>query len=98
MGAWACKCGRVALLIQHAEGMQRVIASPVTSLAPPCFSTFSHKRHDFRKKELQKIKCVFRFSVQLLSETLLIIGITQRDIDINVKTFSRKVIVILVRF
>ena len=37
---------------------------------------------------------MFRFSVQLLSQTFLI----QRDTVINVKTFSRKVPVIRVRF
>jgi hypothetical protein len=34
--------------------------------------TLSHKRHDFRKTIL-KIKCVFWFSLQLLSETFLIL-------------------------
>jgi hypothetical protein len=32
------------------------------------FSTFSHKRHDIREKKVLYIKCVFLFSLQLLSE------------------------------
>jgi hypothetical protein len=44
------------------------------------FSTLSHKRHDFgKKKRLLNIKCVFWFSLQLLSETFLILRIIQRD-------------------
>jgi hypothetical protein len=43
------------------------------------------------------IKCVFSFSLQLLSETLLILRRIQRDI-INVRTSSCKVPVITVRF
>jgi len=35
------------------------------------FATLSHKRYDFRgRKKLLRIKCVFRFCLQLLSETL----------------------------
>jgi hypothetical protein len=44
-------------------------------------ATFSHKRHDFRKKkkELLNKKCVFWFCLQLLSETFLILWRTERD-------------------
>jgi len=45
---------------------------------PYIFFTLPQKRHDFRKKLLD-IKCVFRFSPQILSETFLIIGSTERD-------------------
>ena len=48
-------------------------------------------------KKLLNIKCVFWFSLQLLSETFLILKIIQEDI-INVHRASRKVPVILVRF
>ena len=40
----------VALLIQHATRMCHIVTSFVAPLAPPYFSTLSHKRHDFRKK------------------------------------------------
>jgi hypothetical protein len=48
--------------------------------------------------KLLSIKCVFLFSVQLLSETFLILRRIQRDIIINVHRYSCKVPVIFVRF
>jgi hypothetical protein len=69
--------------MQHAA-----ILSSAASLAPPNFSTLSHKRHDFRgKKKLLKIKCVFRFSLQLLFEMFLILRRIKQDIFINVKKY-----------
>ena len=62
----------VALLIEYATRMRHIVSSYVAPLAPPSFSTLSHKRHDFRKKLLY-IKCVFLFSLQLLSTTFLIL-------------------------
>jgi hypothetical protein len=47
------------------------------------FSTLSHKRHGFRKK-LLNTKCVFWFSLQLLSETFLILRKTDRDMNQSV--------------
>ena len=70
-----------------------------TSLAAPCFSSVSHKRHDFqKKKKLMNRRYVFSFSVQTLFGTFLIRGRIQRDIVISVKTSSYKVPVILVEF
>jgi len=43
------------------------------------FSTLSHKRHDFRKKLLNRI-WVFWFSVQFFSEIFLILRRRERDI------------------
>jgi len=56
-------CVFVALVIHHAKRMLRIILSFVACLALPCFSTLSHKRHDFLQKWLN-IKCVFWFSIQ----------------------------------
>ena len=49
-------------------------------------------------KKLLNIKCVFRFFLQLLFETFLIIKRIQRDIVINEKMSSCKAHVILDRF
>jgi hypothetical protein len=47
---------------------------------------------------LRNIILVFRFSLQLLFENLLILGSIRRDIAINVKMSSRKVPVVLEEF
>ena len=49
-------------------------------------------------KKLLNTKCVFWFSLQLLSETFLILRRTERDITINAHRSSCKVPVIVVRF
>jgi hypothetical protein len=54
--------------------------------------------HDIRGKKLFNIKCVFWFSLQLLSVTFLILRIVRRDIIITLHRFSCKAPVILVRF
>jgi hypothetical protein len=77
----------VTLVIQHAKCVRHVVLSSVASPAIPYFSTLSHKRHNFRKK-LLSIKCVFRFSLRLLSERCLILSSIQRGIVINVHRSS----------
>jgi hypothetical protein len=69
----------VALGIQHAMRMGRIILSSVACLALQYFSTLSHKSYDLRGKKLLNVKCVFSFSVQLLSEIFLILRRTERD-------------------
>ena len=61
------------------------------------FSTLYQKRHDLEGGELWNTKCVFWFSLQISSETFLILRRTERDIIINVHK-SSEVPVILARF
>ena len=62
--AWACAC--VALLIQHATRMRHIVVSPVTSLAPPHFSTLPDKGHDFRKNVTEHKMRVLIFSTTFI--------------------------------
>ena len=62
------------------------------------FSTLSHKRCDFKKKQLLIIKCVFLVSLHVLSKIFAILRRIQRDIIRNAVVFSCKIPVILVRF
>ena len=71
--------------------------SQVSPLAPPHFSTLSHKWHYFGNK-LLNTKYVFWVSLQLQSERFLILTRIQRDIFVSVETFPSKGLVILVGF
>jgi hypothetical protein len=81
---------------------------PCNAHAPYChlwparlcnISTLSRKRHDFRRKILLRIKCAFWFTLQLLSETLLILRRNEQDMILkNVRWCSCKVAINFVRF
>jgi hypothetical protein len=58
------------------------------------FSALSYNQHDFQKK-ITEYKIVFWFSLQLLSETFLILKRIRRDIVTQVQKYSYKVTVIL---
>ena len=94
-----CVC-ILALVVRHANRILTAsyYLSSVASLVLSYFSTFSHKQHDFRWGESLDIKGVFSMSVQLLSQTFLILRMIQRDIIISVHWSSCRVPVIFVRF
>ena len=73
------------------------ILSSVACPALQYFSTFSHIRHDFRKKKIFNGKCVLIF-LQFLSETFLILRRIERHTIKNVYLSSCEVPVIIVRF
>jgi len=52
-------CVFVSSVIQHTKRTRRLISPSVACPAPPYLSTLSHNRHDFRKKLLLNINCVF---------------------------------------
>jgi hypothetical protein len=84
-----CEYVSVALLMQRAERVRRIILSSVACLAKPYFSTLSHKRCDFRKRSIEGKMCVLIFSTNL-SKTFLILRRIERQIIINVHTSSCK--------
>jgi hypothetical protein len=75
----------VALVIQHAKRMRRIILSPVTCLALPHFSTLSDKLHDCRGERFIEHKIyVLTFSATFLehvSERASCSMWTQRQTD-----------------
>jgi len=57
----------VALFIQHAKPIHHIIMSSVACPALPCFSSLSHKWHDFRKKKNVTehklcFECLYKFA------------------------------------
>jgi hypothetical protein len=82
-----CECVSVALVIQHAKRMRRIILASVACVAVPYFYALPYKRHDIREKTLLDTKRVFWFYLQFFAETVLIIRRIQRDIIKNVNVF-----------
>jgi len=75
---WICVCS-----LSYPACKVREPYCHVWPVRPYSMST-SHKRHDFRGEKLSNIKCVLWFSLQLLSQTFLILRETSRDIIKNV--------------
>ena len=73
--------------IQHEKLMRLIILPSVACPAAPCFAHYLTRDTIFGRK-LLNTKCVFRFSVQILSETFLILTTFQPDITINVDRTS----------
>ena len=71
--------------------LSSIILSYVACPAVPYFPTLSYKRHVYQGKKVLNLQCVIWFSLQLLSETFLILGRNERHIIINVHRSSCKV-------
>jgi hypothetical protein len=86
----------VALSIQHAMRMRHIVICGLSG----CTILFPHYLINgaIFGKMLLNTKCVFWFSVQLLSETFLILRRNERDMIKSVYRSSCKVPVIVVRF
>ena len=68
------ECVSVALGIQHAKRMPRIILSYSACLALQNDSTLSHKRQELKNVTEHKMYvCMFWFSLQLLFETFPIL-------------------------
>jgi hypothetical protein len=89
-------CVFLALGIQYAMRMRHIVICGLTR-PENIFPHYLINGTIFEKK-LLNIKCVFRVSLQLLSETFFILRRTERDIIENVYRYSCKVPFILARF
>jgi hypothetical protein len=87
----------VALVIQHARRMRRIILSSVVCPAVPYFCTFSDKRHNFRKNVIGH-KMGILITCTILSEIFFILRRIHQYLVINVPIYSCKVPIILFIF
>jgi hypothetical protein len=75
----ACACARIVLLTQHETRMRRILLSSVWPLwHHHIFGHYLTNGMIFERKKLLNVKCVFWFSLQLLSITFLILRRIQR--------------------
>ena len=61
----------VALGIQHAKRMRRIILSSVAGMAVPSFSSLSHKKDGFREKLIEHKTFVLIFSTTFICNICL---------------------------
>jgi len=89
----------VGLGTQQAMRMRHIVTCGLPALQH--FPTITHKRHDFgEKKKLLKTKCLFWFSLQLMSETVLILrrnGRSQWPRGLRRKSTAVRLLVLWVR-
>jgi hypothetical protein len=91
------ECAFAAFVIQHAMHMRHSVICGLSDYTNNIFHIISYTARFLRKKVIN-IKCVFLFSVQLLSEIFLILRRIKRDMIENVNWSSREDSVILVPF
>ena len=91
------ECVSAAVVIQHAVRMRLVLLS-VTCDCTMFFPHFLAKDTTFERKKSLNVKCVFWFSLKLMSETFLILRRTERDMIKNEYCSSCKAPVIIVRY
>ena len=88
----------LVLIIRHEKRMRHILSSVMAYTIVLYFSTLSHNRHEFGKKNIVEHKiCVLIFSTTFSGTFRTVRGI-QQDIAINVRRSSCKAPVILLGF